>query len=194
MKGNKRKNIIIGILVAIIVVLLVVIFVICQDNFNYNETEKFNNIQIQNDNNAETYDESDFIRQTNIILVDEPNCTGNSSSLVANIEDDGNISVSQNGGAILITPGNAKYLYRVGKLTCDAVDLYYITEDNNLYKVENNKLTSGIDQVAVKVTESKVVEFLGTEVKEVADGYEYFVKVLLENNEVEYINYLTTVK
>lgn len=203
---KKEKNIIIGVLVAIIIILVVVIGFIYTDNKKYKQANNGNNQNQENINNGvnkeeditteendtNKYNESDFIRQTNITLVDEPNCTGNSSSLVANIEEDGNISISQSGGSILVTPGNAKYLYKVGKLACDAVSLYYITSDNELYILDNPR--SDIDQTATKVIEDEVVEFLGTETKEVEDGYNHYLKVLLSSGEVEYINYLTTIK
>ena len=157
--------------------------------------ENIDKTEEENDNNI-NYSENDFIRQTNITLVEEPKCNGfdSKASVVANIENNGNISISKNGGAIMITPGNAKYLYSVSKLACDSVELYYITEDKELYLVSQEKLFSGKDVVATKVTESKVVEFLGTEVKETDNGYDRYLKVLLTNGEIEYINYLTTLK
>lgn len=162
-------------------------------DFDWNNVLKSGIVDdIDNTVNNIKYNESDFIRQTNITLVDEPNCNGNSSSLVANIEEDGNISISQSGGASIVTPGNAKYLYKVDKLACDAVSLYYITSDNELYVLDNPR--SDIDQTATKVIEDEVVEFLGTETKEVKDGYNHYLKVLLSSGEVEYINYLTAVK
>lgn len=206
MKKEKEKNIVIGVLVAIIMIIIVVIAFTYNDTKNYKETNNSNNQSKENINNGvnkeeditteendtNSYNENDFIRQTNITLVDEPNCNGNSISLVANIEEDGNISISQSGGASIVTPGNAKYLYKVGKLACDAVSLYYITSDNELYVLDNPR--SDMDQTATKVIEDEVVEFLGTETKEVEDGYNHYLKVLLSSGEVEYINYLTTVK
>ena len=197
MKNN--KNIIIGILIGIIIILLAIISVIFYKNINFNEVnneikkEQINNMDndVYVENNTQ-YDESFFIRQTQIELVDEPNCTGNSSSLIASIEDNGNISISQNGGSSIVAPGNAKYLFRVGKLACDMVSLYYITNDNELYVLENP--SSDIEQTAIKVIDAEVVEFLGTETKEVEDGYDYYLKVLLKNSNVEYINYMSTVK
>lgn len=196
MKKQNRKNIIIGVLIGIIVILLVIISVLFYKNTYSNEVnndmkqEQNNNITNADDNTK--YDESSFIRQTQINLIEEPNCTGNSSSLIASIEEDGNISIIQNGGSSIVTPGNAKYLFRVGKLACDVVSLYYITNDNELYVLDNPK--SDVDQTATKVIDAEVIEFLGTEIKEVEDGYNNYLKVLLKDNTVKYINYMTTVK
>ena len=154
------------------------------------KTQENNNIV--NDINNNKHDESSFVRQTKVNLVEEPNCTGNSSSLIASIEENGNISISQNGGASIVTPGNAKYLFRVGKLACDVVSLYYITNDNELYVLDNPK--SDVDQTATKVIDAEVIEFLGTQIKEVEDGYNNYLKVLLKDNTIKYINYMTTVK
>lgn len=211
MKKQNRKNIIISVLIGIIVILLVIISVLFYKNIYSNEVnndmkqEQNNNISNDdynddnnisnddyNDDNNTKYDESSFIRQRQIILVEEPNCTGNSSSLIATIYKNGNIFISQNGGASIVTPGNAKYLFRVGKLACDVVSLYYITDDNELYVLDNPK--SDVDQTATKVIDAEVIEFLGTEIKEVEDGYNNYLKVLLKDNTVKYINYMTTVK
>ena len=203
MKNDNIKNVVIGLLIVIILILSVIILL----KFN---NERRNNNEINNNNqgqeivesddvieNNSNYSEKDFIRDIKVTLIDEPNCTGGdaNSSLIASIDSDGNLSISRSGGAILITPGNAKYLYREGKFACDAVDLYYITEDNKLYLVENNKLISGIDQVATKVTDSEVVEFLGlSESVETKEGYDHYFRVLLKNGEVEKIKYFSTLK
>ena len=157
---------------------------------NINENDKMSGIisdEVQ-------YTEDDFIRKTEVILVEEPACTGNGSSLIASINEDGYISISQSGGAVLVNPGKAKYLFNVGKLACDVVELYFITENNELYKVVNEDIHSGRDIEATKVTDSNVIEFLGTDVSEVEDGYSSSIKVLLEDGSVEYIEYLKTVK
>ena len=198
MKKDNIKNIIICLLLVVILILLVFIFVDYKDEYSSNKVDN-NSQNIENvekieeessKDNDVNYNQNDFIRQTNITLVEEPKCSGidGKGSLVANIESNGNISISQNGGAIMVTPGNAKYLYSVTKLACDSVELYYITSNNELYLVSQDKVYLGLDVVATKVTESSVVEFLGTEVKE----NKSYIKVLLSNGEVEYINYLTT--
>lgn len=164
-----------------------------------NDTDSKNNIN-ENDKTSGIvsdevqYTENDFIRKTEVVLVEEPACTGIGSSLVASINEDGYISISQSGGAVLVNPGKAKYLFNVGKLACDIVELYFITENNELYKVVNEDIHSGKDIEATKVTESKVVEFLGTDVSEMEDGYSSYIKVLLEDESVEHIEYLKTVK
>ena len=191
MRKEKNQNIIIAILGTL--VLITVVLVILSMNGTISFTNNDNNSDL-NEENSQTIidDENSFIRQVEVVLVDEPNCTGNSSSLVASIEDNGNISISQNGGASIVTPGNAKYLFRVGKLACDVVSLYYITNDNELYLLDNPRADN--DQTATRVIDDEVIEFLGTETKEVEDGYNHYIKVLLKNGNIEYVNYMTTVK
>lgn len=191
MRKEKNQNIIIAILGTL--VLITVVLVILSMNGTISFTNNDNNSDL-NEENSQTIidDENSFIRQTEVVLVDEPNCTGNSSSLVASIEDNGNISISQNGGSSIVTPGDAKYLFRVGKLACDVVSLYYITNDNELYLLDNPKADK--EQTATRVIDDEVIEFLGTETKEVEDGYNHYIKVLLKNGNIEYVNYMTTVK
>lgn len=201
MKKGDSKSIIIIFLSIIIVILSALIVLFATGTINLNSKEnnsndvnlsnKDKNKNTQNDedksnNNDEKIDESNYIRQTKVTLIDEPNCTGNSSPRVATIEADGKISISQNGGAGTIETRNAKYLYSVGILACDRFKLYYITEDNNLYVIDNPDASTS-NQKAVKATESKVIEFLGTEVKDSSS----YLKVLLENKNIEYIKYLS---
>ena len=47
--------------------------------------------------------------------------------------------------------------------------LYYITNDNELYVLDNPRADK--DQTATKVIDDEVIEFLGIETKEVEDGY-----------------------
>lgn len=210
MRKENNQNVIIGILgtLVLVVAILVILTMNGTISFGKNDNEVIDNEIIEKESNQSEndidstieaekkenikYDESSFIRQTQINLVDEPNCTGNLSSLVANIEENGNISISQNGGASIVTPGKAKYLFKVGKLACDVVSLYYITDNNELYVLDNPR--ADIDQTATKVINDEVIEFLGTETKEVEDGYNHYIKVLLKNNTVKYVNYITTVK
>lgn len=147
-----------------------------------------NNSQENIDNSEDVVDETSYIRNTKVVLVEEPNCTGqHSTSLIANIEPNGNISIAQDRGAAEIVVGNAKYLYRVGILACDNVKLYYITGDNELYVIDRPSSTA-LNQEGTKVTDSKILEFLGTEAK---DG-DVYLKVLNSNKKIEYIKYFTS--
>lgn len=151
-----------------------------------NNTKNDNgNTQEQTQSGADKIDETSFIRDTRVVLVNEPNCTGqHSTPLIANIESNGNISIAQDGGAMEVEVGNAKYLYRVGIIACDNVSLYYITKNKELYVIEDPSSTK-LNQKGIKVSESKIVEFLGTEGKN--DGA--YLKVLNDNGEIEYIKY-----
>ena len=139
--------------------------------------------------NTSNYSASDYHRDTKLTLVDAVLCYGSpnhDSDLVASIEGNGDIALSQYLGAVLIENANAKYLYKVSKIAADNVDLYFITKNNQLYVIKNPN-ASQYNQPTEKVTNSKVKEFLGTESKDDGD----YLKVLLENGEVEYILYLS---
>ena len=140
-----------------------------------------------NTSNNDNISELDYIRQTSIVLVEEPNCTGgHSTSLKAEINSNKNIAIAQDKAAEEIIVGNAKYLYAINLIACDNVKLYYITEDNGLYVIDKPS-TGNPNQKGIKVTSSKVIEFLG---KETRDNGSY-LKVLTEDKKVEYIKYFT---
>lgn len=107
------------------------------------------------------------------------------SDLIASIEKGGNISLSQNLGAVLLEGTNAKYLYAVSKIAADNVDLYYITNNNDLYVIKNPN-ASNYNQARNKVINKKVVEFLGTEERNNGE----YLKVLCQDGSVEYILFL----
>lgn len=188
----EKKNTGLVILTIILSVLVVALsgYIVYDKMLNNNDLdnnisdENGNNIIDNTENNSENLEELNFVRETRLTLIDEPNCTGRGTPLMATIEDDGNISIAQDGGAVEIQVGNAKYLYRVGILACNSFKLYYITEDNELYVIDNQNANT-LNQKAVKATESKVIEFLGVEGK--SDGS--YLKVLLENRKIEYIKY-----
>ena len=133
------------------------------------------------------YSVSDFHRNTSLKLIDARLCYGGSSDsdLIARIENGGNISLSQNLGAVLLEGTNAKYLYAVSKIAADNIDLYYITNNNELYVIKQPNANS-YNQARNKVTNKKVVEFLGTESRSNGD----YLKVLCADGSVEYILFL----
>ena len=158
------------------------------NNDEINATNNNGNTQEQTQGDDNKIDETSFIRDTRVVLVEEPNCTGqHSTSLIANIEPNGNISIAQDRGAAEIKVGNAKYLYKVGILACDNVKLYYITGDKELYVIDRPSSTA-LNQKGTKVIESKIVEFLGTEGRN--DGS--YLKVLNDNGKIEYVKYFTS--
>ena len=126
-----------------------------------------------------------YIRKTSLVLVEEPECSGKSSSLTATINNDKNIDIVQGNETGVVVVGNAKYIYNVGILACDVQRLYYITEDKELYYIQVPN-TKDNNQKGIKATDSKVIEFLGKEYK---DNEGDFIKVLTEDNKVEYINF-----
>lgn len=138
--------------------------------------------------NGNRYNGEKYYRNTSLTLVDAVACYGASdhiSDMVATIEKNGDISVSQSLGAVLLENTNAKYLFKVAKIAADNVDLYYITNNNDLYVIRTINASS-YNQRRVKATNSKVAEFLGTTEK--SDGE--YIKVLLTNGYVEEIPYL----
>ena len=97
MNNDKRKNIVIGILICIIILLFgVIIFGVSNKFFNCEKCkvcDEENSIS-KDDNNLKKYDESDFIRTKKLTLF-EPECTGLSdSTTILEIKDDGFIYIS----------------------------------------------------------------------------------------------------
>ena len=196
--SGKSKNIIIGILIVIIILLVGVIIldvsnkVLNCEKCKVCDEEKIVGNDEEKNNNLKKYDESDFIRTKKLTLL-EPECTGLSdSTTIVEIKDDGFVYISNKGKSVKVSPGNAKYLYSAGGLVCDDIRVYYITSDNELYFIEN--IITEFEQRASKVTVSKVVEFLGEGNSEIDNGYEHYMKVLLENGEEEYVYLYSTVK
>ena len=150
----------------------------------YDKVLKNNNIPIENND----FQEKDYIRQTSVVLIEEPNCTGqHSTSLKAEINSNKNIAITQDKAIEEIIIKKTKYLYKINIIACDNVKLYYITEDNGLYVIEQPS-TEKTNQTGTKVTSSKIIEFLGEEHRD--DGS--YLKVLTEGKNIEYIKYFTT--
>ena len=197
-KENKRLKVLLVILVVVLLGLGVYHYYVTYFNVDKNnDNEVSNNTDVDDNSNITDGLEVDedaskndnilqqnYIRETRVTLIEEPNCTGIGSSVIATIETNGNISIAKDRGAMEIEANNAKYLYKVGILACDNVKLYYITEDNDLYLIDNPN-SYDLNQQSIKVSENKVTEFLGTESK--SDGA--YLKVLLKNGSVEYIKY-----
>lgn len=198
---NNNKGVIM-LLIVIIIILLALVILLATGTINFksnavnnsnnqsngsiteNNNPDANNNQQSQDNNV---NESDYIRQTSVVLVEEPNCTGqHSTSLTAEINSNKNIAIAQDKAAEEIIVGNAKYLYKIGIIACDNVKLYYITEDNGLYVVDHPS-TGNPNQKGTKVSSSKIIEFLGEDHRD--DGS--YLKVLTESKNIEYIKYFT---
>lgn len=161
------------------------------DGKSYIDTKGYvrpvNITQNNNNTNNKSYSESDYYRYTKLTLIDGVLCYGyqtHEEDLIAQIENN-DISLSQGMGAVQIKNANAKYLYSVAKYAADVVDLYFITNNNELYVIYNPN-ANDINQNKVKVTNSSVAEFLGTETK---DNGQY-IKVLLTDGSTEDILYL----
>ena len=210
MKKNNKGVIVLLIVIIVMLVALCVLFATGTINFktndnsvdNINNQENTNgnnnvindtndansNIEEKNNSNNQVTDNMNFIREKRITLIEEPNCTGqHSTPLVATIEPNGNITIAQDGGAVEIEVGNAKYLYKVVVIACDNVKLYYITENNDLYVIERPDSVT-LNQKSSKVIDKKVVEFLGNERK----NDDLYLKVLLEDKTIDYIKYFSS--
>lgn len=154
-----------------------------------------NNQSISNNKNNQSnvsatskYTTKDFHRNTRLTLVDGVLCYGysdHSRDVYASIVQNGDIAIEQGLGAILIENANAKYLYKVSKIAADNVDLYFITNNNELYVIRNVN-ASTYNQPKVKASNNRVKEFLGTTSKNNGE----YLKVLLENGSVEEVLYL----
>lgn len=199
MENKEKNNVGVIVILSVVIVILAILCVLFVTNTISLKSGSTNNGNLSNnnvsDNNVESnnyannnYNETDFIRQTEIVLVKEPDCTGqHSTSLTASINSNGNIGIAQDKGAEEVIVGNAKYLYSVNVIACDNVKLYYITNDNELYLLDNPS-SSALNQKGVKVTDNKIAEFLGIDNR--TDGN--YLKVLNTIGEVEYYKYFSS--
>lgn len=171
------------------------------DSIEKDENKDSNNNNREDNESAtnEKYTYKDYIRDDTLILY-PASCLGN-GPLISYINKDKNIVISGSGGNFVQSDGsteviqinkivksaNAKYLYKVGIISCDSIYLYYINNNNELYLIDIQSIhnDTNILSKGTKITNSKVVEFLGEETKE----YERYLKVLLEDGTVEYIKY-----
>ncbi|MBQ4267654.1 MAG: hypothetical protein IJB93_05630, partial [Clostridia bacterium] len=83
---------------------------------NKKESQKTEKVNAESSSNTSNYSVSDYHRDTKLTLVDAVLCYGSpnhDSDLVASIESNGDIALSQYLGAVLIENANAKYLYKV---------------------------------------------------------------------------------
>jgi len=164
----------IGILLGLILLLVLIFKVISESGYVVDTGVK--------------YTQKDFVRQTNVSLIEESFCGGDkNSSLRATINESNDIILSQGKNKDNIMPGNVKYLYNVSIVPCEDVALYYITDDNHLYVLEDPGFNN---KEAVKASSNSVVEFLGTETK----NDNNYLKVLLKSGNVEYIDYINNSK
>lgn len=196
---------ILGVLLAVIIIASISAnFSKVYENFN-NEESKFDiqsffedigkNINSEKTNknnsyiaiNTSSYGTKDFHRDTTLTLVDGVLCYGysdHSSDLVAKIEN-GDIVISQGNNKAVVKNANAKYMYCIAVYAADVVDLYYITNSNELYVIYSPNATNQ-NQKKVKLSNKSVTEFLGTNSK--SDGL--YIKLLCEDGNTEEIRYL----
>lgn len=153
---------------------------------NKNESKK--DTSKNTSTNTSSYGTKDFHRDTTLTLVDGVLCYGysnHSSDLVAKIDSE-DIIISQGNNKAVIKNANAKYMYCIAMYAADVVDLYYITNSNELYVIYSPNATNQ-NQKKVKLSTSKsVTEFLGTTSKN--DGL--YIKLLCEDGSTEEIRYL----
>jgi hypothetical protein len=137
------------------------------------------------ESNNSNYNSSNYKRNKKLTLIDGVFCYGTShyDDLVAEIIN-GNIAISQSGGAVLLENTNAKYIFDMSVIAAENVDLYYITNNNDLYMIERPNANNN-NQKGKKVTNSKVAEFIEAKYKD--DGY--YLRVLLTNGNTEDILY-----
>lgn len=197
---------IIGIVLAITLIIGVITFITINyekwDFENFEITDIFKNTKRENaksegyinlpsyntENNYENsnYSSSEYKRSKKLTLIDGVLCYGNTShydDLVAEIVN-GNIVLNQSGKKIILEKTNAKYMYSVSIIAADVVDLYYITNNNELYVIVKPDTESN-SQTIKKVTNSKVAEFIG--ITDKSDGE--YLRVLLTNGKTEDIMY-----
>ena len=157
-------------------------------NKNEDKNESKKDTSKNTSTNTSSYGTKDFHRDTTLTLVDGVLCYGysnHSSDLVAKIDSE-DIIISQGNNKAVIKNANAKYMYCIAMYAADVVDLYYITNSNELYVIYSPNATNQ-NQKKVKLSTSKsVTEFLGTTSKN--DGL--YIKLLCEDGSTEEIRYL----
>lgn len=157
-------------------------------NKNEDKNESKKDTSKNTSTNTSSYGTKDFHRDTTLTLVDGVLCYGysnHSSDLVAKIDNE-DIIISQGNNKAVIKNTNAKYMYCIAMYAADVVDLYYITNSNELYVIYSPNATNQ-NQKKVKLSTSKsVTEFLGTTSKN--DGL--YIKLLCEDGSAEEIRYL----
>lgn len=185
-KNNKR---VIALLVVIIIILasLCVLFATGTISFKSNDNKDTNNQDIANS-----------LKPTNqtTALVTVDNLEEGKGKTIDIKIDNGNIIFTSDNNELVLSNVNAKYMYLHQYMESCSTKLYYINENNELYRISLLSLVCqyNFDKEKLyieKVTDSKVTDFLGF-------GYSYSrtsdmnidttyhnVYYLLENGDVE---------
>lgn len=107
MEEKKNTGLIIALIVFIILTISLCGFIVYdkvlkpkEDNpiIETNTEKKQENTFEETNTGENTFKETDFIRNTKLVLVDEPACTGAATPLEAEINENKNIAISQNLG------------------------------------------------------------------------------------------------
>lgn len=171
MKNQKNNNGIIALFIVIIVILSILCILFAtgiisfkSNNINNNESNKNindnNNVgNITNNNNLK------YANQTFASTVFANSEKGNEKTIDIKI-DNGNIIFKSDNEELVLSDVNAKYMYLHEYMEVCSVKLYFINQNNELYRISLSSLLCQYDfdkdKLEVKkVTDSKVTNFLG---------------------------------
>ena len=215
---NKRKNIIITLLVILLITSWTITYLSLNGTINLKlDSNKESKEDKKEEKDPSTDieskpDESKFIRNEELNLEDTTCKNRNINAKINN----GNIVISYDTKEITINTKNAKYLYKTNYQVCTNVNLFYITEDGKLFLItglndliisddvknnENLEITDidslrfkDVDFIKLSSKTDNIKEFLGdykTQDNEVDDyGYIYSeIMVLDKDNKERNITY-----
>ena len=215
---NKRKNIIITLLVILLITSWTITYLSLNGTINLKlDSNKESKEDKKEEKDPSTDieskpDESKFIRNEELNLEDTTCKNRNINAKINN----GNIVISYDTKEITINTKNAKYLYKTNYQVCTNVNLFYITEDGKLFLItglndliisddvknnENLEITDidslrfkDVDFIKLSSKTDNIKEFLGdykTPDNEVDDyGYIYSeIMVLDKDNKERNITY-----
>lgn len=207
MENQKNNKGVIALLIVIILILLVlcILFATGTITFKSNDVENSGTNQNINDNNQVSDDNNtgntlndnnlEYANQTATSVKVDNLEEGNGKTIDIEI-DNGNIIFKSDNKELVLSDINAKYMYLHQYMESCSTKLYFINQNNELYRISLLSLVCQYnfdkEELSVeKVTDSKVTDFLGY-------GYSYYrddnmsidttyhnVYYLLENGNIE---------
>lgn len=170
MKNQKNNNGIIALFSVIIVILSILCILFAtgiisfkSNNINNNESNK--NINDNNVGNITNNNNLKYANQTFASTVFANSEKGNEKTIDIKI-DNGNIIFKSDNKELVLSDVNAKYMYLHEYMEVCSAKLYFINQNNELYRISLSSLLCQYDfdkdKLEVKkVTDSKVTNFLG---------------------------------
>ena len=170
---NNKKVIVLLIIIIVILLVLCILFATETISFKSNQPNNENNKPSENiadnidDNNQNTTNENNFkyANQTTASIIASNSGDGSRKKIDIKI-DNGNIIFTSEDKELVLSNVNAKYMYLHTYMEVCNTKLYYINENNELYRIYLSFLVCQYDfdkekLYIEKVTDSKVTDFLG---------------------------------